>query len=343
MARSKSFFGLRKGSTKAHTYSVWEGKQVTKDRAQDVKNPQTSAQMKQRLTLPLVAAARARLKELVNHSFEGVAYGDESLRYFSSRNLEKQFLHVKSYVPKGASDCGLADFQVSKGSLPEVALTATEKPTLFGAPWIATNISLEDGEIAGPQSIALKETIEHILEHNADLQKGDQLTFLATIQGGTYTYMDGDLNQAKGYYHNFVISRLILDPDTAADQQNSGKKWTLGETDVQEDDGHTQNYLDNGYIRIEATEDGKLMFTVSPSLVTSTTRIMEMGTVIVSRKVGEEWKRSNARMLVSKADPALSYNDVLPSYLKAKGANKYLNTGNQNVSLDGGTISMEQF
>lgn len=37
MAQSKGFFGLRKGSTKSLTFSVLDGKQITKDRVYDVK------------------------------------------------------------------------------------------------------------------------------------------------------------------------------------------------------------------------------------------------------------------------------------------------------------------
>lgn len=49
MAKSKSFFGLRKGSTKTMTYSVLKGQQITKDRVTDVANPKTQGQMSQRM------------------------------------------------------------------------------------------------------------------------------------------------------------------------------------------------------------------------------------------------------------------------------------------------------
>ena len=47
MAQSKGFFGLRKGSTKSLTFSTLDGKQITKDRVYDVKNPRTENQMRQ--------------------------------------------------------------------------------------------------------------------------------------------------------------------------------------------------------------------------------------------------------------------------------------------------------
>ena len=38
MAKSANYFGLRKGSTKSHTFSVVDGKQITKDRVEGCKN-----------------------------------------------------------------------------------------------------------------------------------------------------------------------------------------------------------------------------------------------------------------------------------------------------------------
>ena len=117
MAKSKSFFGLRTGSTKSLTFSVYRGTQVTKDRVTRVANPRTYAQMQQRAKVPLVAAARVALAGLVDHSFEGVNYGQASLQKFSSLNLANGALNVASYPPNGVSNMGCADFIVSSGSL----------------------------------------------------------------------------------------------------------------------------------------------------------------------------------------------------------------------------------
>ena len=86
MAKSKSFFGLRTGSTKSLTFQVLRGQQITKDRVYRVSNPRSEAQMTQRALIPIVAAARSQLKGLVDHSFEGIAYGESSLREFSAAN-----------------------------------------------------------------------------------------------------------------------------------------------------------------------------------------------------------------------------------------------------------------
>ena len=49
MAKSKGFYGLRRGSTKSMTYSVLRGQQITKDRVEGGANPKTYPQMIQRM------------------------------------------------------------------------------------------------------------------------------------------------------------------------------------------------------------------------------------------------------------------------------------------------------
>lgn len=86
MATSKSFFGKRRGSTKNFTFAVFNGKQVTKEKAEQVKNPRTLAQMKNRMILTTSSAAYAAMKEIVDHSFQGFIYGLQNMSRFQSVN-----------------------------------------------------------------------------------------------------------------------------------------------------------------------------------------------------------------------------------------------------------------
>lgn len=86
MATSKSFFGKRRGSTKNFTFAVFNGKQVTKEKAEQVKNPRTLAQMKNRMILTTSSAAYAAMKEIVDHSFQGFVYGLQNMSRFQSVN-----------------------------------------------------------------------------------------------------------------------------------------------------------------------------------------------------------------------------------------------------------------
>lgn len=123
MAKSKSFFGLRKGSTKTLTFSVLDGQQITKDRVTDVKNPRSKAQMEQRCILKTAALAYSTLKSIVDHSFEGTTYGAASQRKFMQMNTAivrdnahdgKSLIGFASYKD---STPNMGQFIISQGSL----------------------------------------------------------------------------------------------------------------------------------------------------------------------------------------------------------------------------------
>lgn len=87
MAQSKSFFGLRTGSTKTLTFQVLNGKQITKDRVYNVKNPQTLAQMQQRALMATAVTAYSKMKAICDHSFEGIQVGSKTMGEFIKNNL----------------------------------------------------------------------------------------------------------------------------------------------------------------------------------------------------------------------------------------------------------------
>ena len=73
MAKSPSFFGLRTGSTKTLTFQILNGKQITKDRVYNVRNPQTSSQMIQRVVFATVTKAAEKMLPIIGISQQGVA------------------------------------------------------------------------------------------------------------------------------------------------------------------------------------------------------------------------------------------------------------------------------
>lgn len=96
MAQSKSFFGLRKGSTKSLTFQVLNGKQITKDRVYNVKNPQTLAQMQQRALMATVVTAYSSMKEICDHSFQGIEVGAKTMGEFLKTNIAE----LKNRIPE---------------------------------------------------------------------------------------------------------------------------------------------------------------------------------------------------------------------------------------------------
>lgn len=123
MAQSKSFFGIRRGSTKSLTFSVYNGKQVTKDRVTEIKNPRSTKQMVQRAYMASALKAYAAMKSICDHSRENVSYGQKTMNQFISDNVN--MLRTK------AKNVNLSEFKgnvvknpwiISKGSLPTVPL-----------------------------------------------------------------------------------------------------------------------------------------------------------------------------------------------------------------------------
>ena len=122
MAKSSTFFGLRRGSTKSLTFQVSDGKQITKDRVSVVKNPRSQAQMVQRAIMKTASSAYNAGKEIFDHSFEGTTYGQPSMSLFRSLNsqlLRQSLPNINISEWSAASDDIYPNaYIVSKGSLP---------------------------------------------------------------------------------------------------------------------------------------------------------------------------------------------------------------------------------
>lgn len=123
MAKSNSFFGLRRGSTKSLTFAVNDGMQITKDRVTEVKNPRSKAQMAQRCLLKTISLAYSSMKSILDHSFEGIPYGARSMRHFQSLNFNlvkaARFASAKTigYAKYGDSTPNLGQYVIAQGSL----------------------------------------------------------------------------------------------------------------------------------------------------------------------------------------------------------------------------------
>ena len=218
MAKSKSFFGLRTGSTKSLTFQVYRGQQITKDRVTRVANPRSTLQMEQRSKLPIVAAARSALKGLVDHSWEGVPYGEQSLRTFSSKNLSAGALKVYSYSSPDAPSPGIAEFQVSQGSLRGFShFPANNGDVLFN---IESNVGKGPILPAMPKGTKGSTVLFHLMSYFtenkiSELRAGEQLTFL-TLNVPYYKTLNYVGGSNSGSYDvpvtQFAVARLIM-PD----------------------------------------------------------------------------------------------------------------------------------
>ena len=204
---------------------------------------------------------------IVDHSFEGVKKGQDSMSYFMKKNLDAIRSKVANagdlntqvvYVtPIGDNYLASNDYIISKGSLPVV------NPSLV--------------QDAGVELLVSTGTYKDLIDIY-HLQRGDQMTF-CLIQ----------LNEVGAT--SFVYGRLILDP-----RNEDGSEAAL-----------TTSLIANGAINKPnpKTEMQGLTMTISGTgLRISAPDSTIGGCVIVSRKNDDgTWLRSNSNMVLTENNP----------------------------------------
>lgn len=192
--------GHARGKVGDLVFSRVNGQQVTRARAAVVKNPQTEAQMIQRILLNTVIQAYSRMSEICDHSFEGIAQGQPSMSAFMKRNLAllrqyvsdgvniegRTFADLYAFSPIGSNEFTMNPFVIAAGSLPSVTIA---------------DISALNGAKVAVTAAGAALTYDDVIT-SLGLQRGDQLTF---ISQEAWT----DRRAA------FNFARVILDPRDA--------------------------------------------------------------------------------------------------------------------------------
>lgn len=337
MAKSKAFFGLRQGSTKSHTFQVYRGEQITKDRVTKVANPQSTAQMEQRLKLPAVAAMASVLGGIVDHSFQSVEYGYRSVGHFRSINLQKSFLTQASYVPKGVNDPGVANFLISQGSLQTYPISFNGNSVV-----LTSNKDFAPKTIEG-NNIEKSSANAKIIADSIGVEVGDQLTFVLQLGCTDWEKPIAGVEESSFYYSQFIIARIVTD----VNDENFMKGWKFA-----------AGVLSNGLVSITNEDEGNHLYLGTTGLPSSVTFDKELpsswknlavddeiytlaAAAIVSRYSNNKYQRSTAYMEINDtAQPKslwLSKDLALKTYIKSKAkSDRYLNGGD-----DGIVVSME--
>lgn len=282
MAKSKSFFGLRRGSTKSQTYQVLNGEQITKDRVIDVKNPRTRSQMVQRMVMTTAGSAYRHMAEICDHSFEGVSYGQRSYSRFMSLNTKMLIDDIRgdegqcSYNPFGDANLYPSPFIMSRGSL-------KFKDTFAGFYEESNNVFIQ------LPTLATSETRPSVAEQATawGLSLGDILTF-------PFIYQESGTGLWR---FSFVRIRYNVASDSELNWETLSQCFTVSSAA----EVNQALYVDNSFC-LEVIVPG-----------TADTEVY--GTTILSRKSNNKWLRSNAAIVFPGAtihDP--SWQEALATY-----------------------------
>lgn len=267
---------------------------MTKDRVTDVKNPRSSMQMKQRAIMATALRGYSALKEICDHSFEGITYGQKSMNYFVAENarmIRSAAPNVNLSLSKGNSVSNA--YIISKGSLPPVyVFIDTDGGDKFA---ISMNIP-ESGFTFGSFMAQLGAT-----------QVGDMATFVMLCDNA-------------GANASIYWMRLKLTEENKAKSINTASDIDIISVLTEGKDFDTN--IDNfsvGDFSIKTSKPGG--FIVVEEVSSSGPRSLG---VVLSRKADTGWLRSPSTMV--NLTKTYNYTEALASY--PESGEKILNGGN---------------
>lgn len=121
MAKSKSFFGLRRGSTKSQTYQVLNGQQITKDRVYDVANPKTNRQMRQRaLFANAVKFYKHSISAFFRFAYEDKKQNESDYNAFMRHNVTASLILNKTATDSKNFPAIGNEWMLTQGQLPNL-------------------------------------------------------------------------------------------------------------------------------------------------------------------------------------------------------------------------------
>lgn len=197
MAKGNMLLGFSRGSVGDLTFYRRNSQQVTRARARVVKNPKTLAQQMQRAIMRTSVEAYKVLKEICDHSWEGVAYGANSYAEFQKQNMAMLRRlaaaggeNTRSFLPSGFNGLVAMPWVLSKGSISWVGFSQ------FATGTFNLRASL-------PQAATLQAVTYQQLADALGVNVGDQMTFL-------WAAKRSDIDESSAL--KVDVARLILSP-----------------------------------------------------------------------------------------------------------------------------------
>lgn len=312
MAKDNLFLGTARGSVGDIVFSRLDGQQVARVRNRAPRNPQSPAQMVQRIIMSSVGKAYSFMQGICNHSFEGFESSQMSQRKFMEVNvgiLRDKVADVLAYPVESAVKSSTAynfsfkndyapvmnEYMISAGSLPSINLLQTESG-------YDNIIPFDPGEKT-QQTITYADIVNLL-----GVQRGDQLTFVQVAHNGSLTGHDLDI------LTGFRYARIVLEPA-------SGDMTTpfFGTTTNTVNDPNERNEGAFSSFVLVTAETGKgLAFRVqgiaSPGSASDPDKRLAASAVILSRQVGGRWLRSQAILRPSVSAGAMNHSTLSLAY-----------------------------
>lgn len=277
MSKGNMLLGHARGKVGSLVFSRANGKQITRSRAEVVKNPRTQEQMIQRIILNTVAQGYSKMKSIVDHSFEGLSVGQASMSFFMRRNMDlirtsvarqkaagANLDEIYEFSPLKSNYLAKQDYLIAKGTLPEVRVI--------------------DANNDAQMAINVSGSTYADLAAYYGLRRGDQLTFCGIIV-------------TTAGQREFQFVRVILDPHDA-----QGNEVAMNTPFCANGAVLTPSDRNEGTFSALTNDGTKITFGLGGDYLL-------MAAVIVSRKNADgTWLRSNATLKANASETASVYD-----------------------------------
>lgn len=286
-----------------------KGDTIASQKAEKVHNPNTEDQAFQRMCMNTAMKAYSAMKEICNHSYEGVQYGQKSMSAFIRENLfgiKNSFAGVSQALNYGFTAKGVAGgvaprpYLVSKGSLESVNIR-----------------KLRGGAVRWKEFKA-----------KLGVKEGDQLTIVAFISRYNFA-SEVNYDENAQIPFKFVYSRYLFKDSISDDMVIIGGDQDYINNDALQD---IQDPGDLSLILRKGAQFSAGYYEVEVAYLSNNTYVNGYA-VIISRNVNGVWKRSTSNILWNEGSIGnilnlgiYDTNTVLKTYNAT--ARKFLNNAN---------------
>lgn len=308
MAKGNLFLGTARNKLGDVVLMRRNGEQVSRVRVRQIANPRTDAQTLSRLALNSATKTAQQLRGIIDHSFQGIKYGQTSVNHFTSKLTKEIRAYMEDalanpsaspfgtapVLPYSASGIGAgAKAMISSGDLRGIDCSFSSNALIIGRTSIATldAITMADFEnvfgVPSSDQITIVQGYAEELDYISETElfygvrfSWGRLNFKQDVAGSTPIFVN-DPDEGVGLLNPAVIDTEKTDP-------------RYGKLTFELNDGNISVWM--GWVP------------ATPCL----------GGVIVSRYENGSWRRSTTRLIqqpdtVATAAEACSdwgYNDI---------------------------------
>lgn len=321
-----------------------EGEKLMRALPTSVKNPQTDEQTITRLALSSAAKTAQHLRGIVDHSFQGVKYGQKSVNYFTSKLAKEIREFMKSAMAAGSSIAPFGTAPVlpySAGAVAAGAQALIAKGDLAALPFSFYDAQ-GGGFLIGKPGIFEDWSIDDIWPSNYEMFMGvpftDQLTFIV----GAPVELDYISETELFYGVRFAYQRVNFKSATSSAPsifvEAGGDLWKLNMDFV--DTERSSVGVADWRFRVNPDSTLEVIGLGDKELTNSfDTEDVCLAAVITSRFENGAWRRSTTRLIqnpktiqqtAAAFESKYGYNDItsvlaLAAPKKAGVEDRYLN------------------